>query len=189
VLVSGLGSGVVAIDASGDANCVRKSDGTAWCWGSNVDGPPGYASTAEVVNRLVSKLGSTPRKALPRASDPMGLELIELPRSADAALASSSDALTRAADRPSTLTNPEDIAALTPVSHHEQCARKFARTRSILLATFSAAARWSTPAAGAVRSSLRTNGPQSRFPRRNGFEAIPDPGRRAIGQYGGLESP
>jgi LysM repeat protein len=38
--------------------------------------PPGYASTTEVVNRLVSKLGSTPRKARPRASDPMGLELI-----------------------------------------------------------------------------------------------------------------
>jgi LysM repeat protein len=38
--------------------------------------PPGYASTTEVTNRLLSKLGNMPRKAKPRASDPMGLELI-----------------------------------------------------------------------------------------------------------------
>jgi len=38
--------------------------------------PPGYASTTETANFLVLKLGARPRKAKPRASDPMGLELI-----------------------------------------------------------------------------------------------------------------
>jgi LysM repeat protein len=38
--------------------------------------PPGYASTTETANFLISKLGGRPRKARPRASDPMGLELI-----------------------------------------------------------------------------------------------------------------
>jgi len=38
--------------------------------------PPGYASTTETANYLISKLGGRPRKARPRASDPMGLELI-----------------------------------------------------------------------------------------------------------------
>lgn len=38
--------------------------------------PPGYASTTETMNYLVLKLGGHPHKAQPRASDPMGLELI-----------------------------------------------------------------------------------------------------------------
>jgi hypothetical protein len=38
--------------------------------------PPGYASTTETANYLISKLGGRPRKARPRASDPWGLELI-----------------------------------------------------------------------------------------------------------------
>lgn len=38
--------------------------------------PPGYASTTETANFLISKLGGHPTKTQPRASDPMGLELI-----------------------------------------------------------------------------------------------------------------
>jgi hypothetical protein len=38
--------------------------------------PPGYASTTETANYLIEKLGGHPHKAEPRASDPMGLELI-----------------------------------------------------------------------------------------------------------------
>ena len=38
--------------------------------------PPGYASTTETANYLISKLGGRPRKARPRGGDPMGLELI-----------------------------------------------------------------------------------------------------------------
>jgi len=38
--------------------------------------PPGYASTYETASYLVYKLGGKPRKAKPRRSDPMGLELI-----------------------------------------------------------------------------------------------------------------
>ena len=38
--------------------------------------PPGYASTTETANYIIDQLGGRPRKARPRASDPMGLELI-----------------------------------------------------------------------------------------------------------------
>ncbi|MFZ5897268.1 MAG: hypothetical protein ACOY0T_39785 [Myxococcota bacterium] len=38
--------------------------------------PPGYASTTETANFLISKLGGRPMRTQPRASDPMGLELI-----------------------------------------------------------------------------------------------------------------
>lgn len=38
--------------------------------------PPGYASTTETANFLVMKLGGRPVRSQPRASDPMGLELI-----------------------------------------------------------------------------------------------------------------
>jgi hypothetical protein len=38
--------------------------------------PPGYASTTETANFLVMKLGGRPARSQPRASDPMGLELI-----------------------------------------------------------------------------------------------------------------
>jgi hypothetical protein len=38
--------------------------------------PPGYASTTETGNFLVRHLGGRPRPARPRASDPMGLELV-----------------------------------------------------------------------------------------------------------------
>ncbi|HYO97403.1 MAG TPA: hypothetical protein VER33_22985 [Polyangiaceae bacterium] len=38
--------------------------------------PPGYASTTETANFLVRHLGGRPQAAKPRASDPMGLELI-----------------------------------------------------------------------------------------------------------------
>lgn len=37
--------------------------------------PPGYASTTETASWLVMKLGGKPKKAKPRRSDPMGLEL------------------------------------------------------------------------------------------------------------------
>ncbi len=37
--------------------------------------PPGYASTTETMNYLVHELGGSPKKAKPRKSDPMGLEL------------------------------------------------------------------------------------------------------------------
>jgi hypothetical protein len=38
--------------------------------------PPGYASTTETANFLISELGGRPRPARTRASDPMGLELV-----------------------------------------------------------------------------------------------------------------
>ena len=38
--------------------------------------PPGYASTTETANYLISKLRGRPRKARRRRGDPMGLELI-----------------------------------------------------------------------------------------------------------------
>lgn len=38
--------------------------------------PPGYASTTETANFLIHKVGGRPQSARPRASDPMGLELI-----------------------------------------------------------------------------------------------------------------
>lgn len=38
--------------------------------------PPGYASTTETANYLVHKLGGKPQATRPRASDPLGLELI-----------------------------------------------------------------------------------------------------------------
>lgn len=38
--------------------------------------PPGYASTTETANYLVHKLGGRPQPSRPRASDPLGLELI-----------------------------------------------------------------------------------------------------------------
>lgn len=38
--------------------------------------PPGYASTTETANFLINELGGRPRPAKPRATDPMGLELI-----------------------------------------------------------------------------------------------------------------
>ncbi len=38
--------------------------------------PPGYASTTETANFLISKLGGKPRKTTPRSSDPMGLDLV-----------------------------------------------------------------------------------------------------------------
>jgi hypothetical protein len=38
--------------------------------------PPGYASTTETAQLLIAKVGGKPRPATPRASDPMGLELI-----------------------------------------------------------------------------------------------------------------
>jgi hypothetical protein len=38
--------------------------------------PPGYASTTETANFLIFKLGGKPQPARPRASDPMGLELL-----------------------------------------------------------------------------------------------------------------
>lgn len=38
--------------------------------------PPGYASTTETANYLVYTLGGKPRRARPRPSDPLGLELI-----------------------------------------------------------------------------------------------------------------
>ncbi|HEY3497648.1 MAG TPA: hypothetical protein VGK73_23280 [Polyangiaceae bacterium] len=37
--------------------------------------PPGYASTTETANYLIQELGGNPRKASPRASDPLGLVL------------------------------------------------------------------------------------------------------------------
>ncbi|NUP07220.1 MAG: hypothetical protein HOW73_14290 [Polyangiaceae bacterium] len=37
--------------------------------------PPGYASTTETVNYLVHELGGKEKKAKPRASDPLGLEM------------------------------------------------------------------------------------------------------------------
>ncbi len=38
--------------------------------------PPGYASTTETANFLISKVGGRARKTAPRGSDPMGLDLI-----------------------------------------------------------------------------------------------------------------
>jgi hypothetical protein len=38
--------------------------------------PPGYASTTETANFLIHELGGRPRQAKPRASDPMGLDLL-----------------------------------------------------------------------------------------------------------------
>lgn len=38
--------------------------------------PPGYASTTETANFLISKVGGKPRATKPRAADPMGLDLI-----------------------------------------------------------------------------------------------------------------
>jgi hypothetical protein len=38
--------------------------------------PPGYASTTETANFLIAELGGKPTRTQPRASDPMGLELI-----------------------------------------------------------------------------------------------------------------
>jgi hypothetical protein len=38
--------------------------------------PPGYASTTETANFLVHELGGRPHPAKPRATDPMGLELV-----------------------------------------------------------------------------------------------------------------
>ncbi len=38
--------------------------------------PPGYASTTETANFLIFKVGGRPERATPRASDPMGLELV-----------------------------------------------------------------------------------------------------------------
>ena len=39
--------------------------------------PPGYASTTETSNYLVDRLGGRPTRARSRASDPMGLELLD----------------------------------------------------------------------------------------------------------------
>jgi hypothetical protein len=38
--------------------------------------PPGYASTTETANLLVSKLGGRPQRTHPRPGDPMGLDLV-----------------------------------------------------------------------------------------------------------------
>jgi hypothetical protein len=39
--------------------------------------PPGYASTTETANYLINELGGRPQRAKARASDPMGLELLD----------------------------------------------------------------------------------------------------------------
>jgi hypothetical protein len=39
--------------------------------------PPGYASTTETANFLINEVGGHPQRARARASDPMGLELIQ----------------------------------------------------------------------------------------------------------------
>lgn len=38
--------------------------------------PPGYASTTETANFLISELGGRPQRAKPRGTDPMGLDLV-----------------------------------------------------------------------------------------------------------------
>jgi len=58
--VSGLGSGVSQMNAGKNHNCVVKMDGSAWCWGWNVNGQigDGTATTPKTTPTAVSGFGS-----------------------------------------------------------------------------------------------------------------------------------
>ncbi|PKN23654.1 MAG: hypothetical protein CVU65_13865 [Deltaproteobacteria bacterium HGW-Deltaproteobacteria-22] len=58
-VVSGLGSDVSILSAGGFHTCAVKTDGSAWCWGSNFDGELGDGTnTDRLIPTAVSGLGS-----------------------------------------------------------------------------------------------------------------------------------
>lgn len=58
-IISSLGSDVAEVSAGTVHTCVRKTDGTVWCWGNNADGSVGVPGGSSATPLQVTDLGNT----------------------------------------------------------------------------------------------------------------------------------